>query len=509
MAFHPIEDKRLQKLVNFEIALGAFIGTLATNIVNISLPSISSYFGVDTGLVSWVALVYLLVLCSTIVVFGRLVDTNSFKKIFLAGFAVFTLASLLCGLSNNIHMLIASRALQAVGGAMFIAVGPAMISTILPPEIRGRSMGYLSIAAAVGIALGPGIGGYMTTFLSWRSIFFVNIPVCLFAIILGQRIIPNCPGSTIGKKIDLPGAFLLTVSLAGATFALNMGHHLRLQHPMIIASILLFLTCGGAFLLREGRISEPLLDLDLFRKKCFLYANMASMMSMLVFAGAMFLLPFYLQALRGYPADVAGLILMAPPLVMISIASFAGSFADRHGTREICAAASTLSALSFVMLCTIDQSTPLIFVIAYMVLMGSSITMFISPNMSFIMGRCPDQRKGIGSSLTMGMRYLGSMIGVASYGAVYSAYLPETMQGASHLGFAASTSTALAFHNSFFLGIIFSFLMLIFSVMAPSGRAATYAEIQKMSVIKSEDELRHNVSEAWSTSWLQLESALS
>jgi MFS family permease len=161
MTFHQIEDERLQKLVNIEIGLGAFIGTLATNIVNISLPTISSYFGVDTGLVSWVALVYLLVLCSTIVVFGRLADIKGFKKIFLAGFAVFTFASLLCGLSTNIDMLIASRALQAVGGAMFIAVGPAMISTILPPEIRGRSMGYLSIAAAVGIALGPGIGGYL------------------------------------------------------------------------------------------------------------------------------------------------------------------------------------------------------------------------------------------------------------------------------------------------------------------------------------------------------------
>ncbi len=466
MAYHPAEDKRLQGMVNFEIALGTFIGTLATNIVNISLPTISSYFGVDTGYVSWVALIYLLVLCSTIVVFGRLADIKGFKKIFLAGFAVFTFASLLCGLSNDIHTLIASRAIQAIGGAMFIAVGPAMISTILPPETRGRSMGYLSIAAAAGIALGPGIGGYLTTFLSWRSIFFVNIPICVFAIILGARIIPDCPGSRPEDKIDLGGAFLLTTSLAGATLAMNMGKNLGLRSPLILASILLFLACGSAFFLREKRISEPLVDLNLFRRKCFLYANMASMMSMLVFAGAMFLLPFYLQVLRGYPADIAGLILMAPPMVMMLTASFVGSFADRHGSREICIAASILAALSFVLLSTIDQSIPLPFVIAYMVLMGMSITMFVSPNMSFIMGKCPDQRKGIGSSLTMGMRYLGSMIGVASFEAVYSANLSEAMHGASNLGEAASTSMASAFHSSFFLGIIFSLFMLIFSFMA-------------------------------------------
>jgi DHA2 family metal-tetracycline-proton antiporter-like MFS transporter len=466
MAFHPAKDKQLQKLVSFEIALAAFIGTLATNIVNISLPTISSYFGVDTGFVSWVALIYSLVICSTIVVFGRLADIKGFKKIYLTGFAVFTLASLLCGLSNDIHMLIASRALQAIGGAMFIAVAPAMISTILPPEIRGRIMGYLSIAAAAGIALGPGIGGYLTTFFGWRSIFFVNIPVCVFAIFLGRRIIPDCPGSRPGEKIDLRGAFLLTACLAGATLAMNMGHSLGLQSPLFLASILIFLICGCVFILRERRISEPLVDLDLFQRKCFLYANAASMMSMLVFSGAMFLLPFYLQVSRGYQADIAGLILMAPPLAMMLTASFAGSFADRHGSREICAAASILAALSFVLLCTIDQSTPLPFVIAYMMLMGVSITMFVAPNMSFLMGKCPEQRKGIGSSLTMGIRYLGSTIGVASFEAVYSATLPEGMHGASNLAGAASASTVFAFHSSFFLGIIFSLLMLIFSVLA-------------------------------------------
>ncbi len=466
MASHSSEDKRLQKIVNFEIALGTFIGTLATNIVNISLPAMSRYFGVDTGFVSWVALSYLLFLCSTIVVFGRLADIKGFKRIFLAGFAVFAVASLLCGLSSDIYMLIASRALQAIGAAMFIAVGPAMITAILPQEIRGRSMGYLSIAAAAGIALGPGIGGYLTTYLSWRSIFLVNIPVCILAIILGQRIVPDSPGSRPGDRIDINGALLLMAALVFATLALNKSRILGLKSPMIITSILLFLVCGCIFYLRERRISEPLVDLDLLRMKCFLYANLASMMSMLVFAGATFILPFYFQVLRGYPADVAGLIMMAPPLVMMLIASPTGSFADRHGTRGICAAASILAALSFVLLSTIDQSTPLQFVIIYMVLMGMSITMFIAPNMSLIMSKCPEQRKGIGSSLTMGVRYLGTMIGVASFSAVYSAYLPEASQGPSHLGAAASVDMVLAFHSAFFLGIIFSLLMLIFSVMA-------------------------------------------
>ncbi|HWQ19822.1 MAG TPA: MFS transporter [Methanotrichaceae archaeon] len=465
MSIYSVHSERFQKAVNFEIALAAFIGTLATNIVNISLPAISRYFYVDTRLVSWVSIIYLLALCSTIVVFGRLADIRGFKKIFLAGFAVFTIASLLCALSYDIYILIASRGLQAIGAAMFIAVGPAMISTILPPEIRGRSMGYLSIAAAVGIALGPGIGGFLTTYLSWRSIFLVNIPVSIFAIALGMKIIPDVPGSGSDEKVDYTGAFLIMASMAGIAFAMNMGRSLGFGSPLIVASILVFLGCSAAFLLRERGISQPLVDLDLFQKRCFLYANVASMMSMLVFAGAMFVLPFYLQVLRGYQAHISGLILMAPPLAMMLIASFAGSYADSHGSRGICAGASILSVISFVLLSTIDGSTPMPLVIAYTVLMGVSITMFVSPNMSFIMGKCPENRKGIGSSLTMGIRYLGSMIGVASFGAVYSAYLPEAVGSTSSLGIEASTAMASAFHNSFILGIVFSLFMLVFTAM--------------------------------------------
>jgi predicted MFS family arabinose efflux permease len=210
----------------------------------------------------------------------------------------------------------------------------------------------------------------------------------------------------------------------------------------------------------------------------FSYANMASMMSMLVFARAMFLLPFYLEVLRSYPADIAGLILMAPPLIMMLTASFVGSFADRHGSREICIAASILAAISFVLLSTIDQTIPLPFVIAYTVLMGMPITMFNSPNMSFIMGKCPDQRKGIGSSLTMGMRYLGSMIGVASLGAVYTANLPDVLHGDSSLSVAASSSMSSASVTPFSWELSSAYSCSS-SPSLPSGRIATDAWHQK------------------------------
>jgi len=473
MAIDPAKNNAFQKKIYLEIALATFLGTLATNIVNISLPAISSYFRIDTGLVTWVSIIYLLVLCSTIVVFGKMADIRGAKNIFLAGFAVFTIASLLCGLSLNIYMLIASRALQAVGAAMSIAVGPALIATLLPPESRGKGMGYLSTSNAVGIALGPAIGGYLTTYLSWRAIFFINIPICIFAIILGMKVIPELPGTEAGEKLDLTGATLLIASLAGAAFAMNMAGKMGFESLFVIGSVLIFLIFGFAFFFREKRTKEPLIDLGMLRNGCFSFANMASMMSMLIFAGAMFVMPFYLQVLRGYSANIAGLILMAPPVVMMLLAPYAGSYADKHGTIKICIVASILAAVSFVLLHTIDEATPLSLVVVYTVLMGMSITLFVSPNMSFIMGNCPMQYRGIGSSLTMGIRYLGSMIGVASFGAVYAAHLPMAVSSSTHisghLSPEASTALAGAFHSSFFLGIVFSVLMIVFTVLSRNG----------------------------------------
>ena len=172
MRLLDIAPKRKQQMIIFTVALASFMGALDSTIVNISLPTISRYFDVSLGLVSWVLLIYLLFMSSFLLAFGKLGDIIGFRKILLWGFAVFSLGSFLCGITPSFELLLAFRVVQAIGGAMLISVGPAVVTTMLPPEIHGRALGYVGTLFSLGIALGPVLGGYLTAYLSWRWIFF-------------------------------------------------------------------------------------------------------------------------------------------------------------------------------------------------------------------------------------------------------------------------------------------------------------------------------------------------
>lgn len=188
-----------QWLILLLISLAAFMGALDTTIVNISLPSISKYFGSDIATVSWVSITYLLVLSSTLITFGRVADIRGYKKIYIAGFVIFTLGSLSCGLSSTIFMLIGFRVLQGAGAAMLQAIGGAMVVRYLPEKARGTAFGVLTTSAAVGLAAGTPLGGFLSQFYSWHWIFFVNLPVGIFAIILALTILPRDSGEVAGE----------------------------------------------------------------------------------------------------------------------------------------------------------------------------------------------------------------------------------------------------------------------------------------------------------------------
>ena len=167
------------------------MGTLDSTIVNISLPTIADYYGTSITLVSWIPIAYLLALASALIAFGRFADIHGYRKVYISGFIVFTIASLLCAISPYIQILIGCRIIQGLGAAMLQAIGGAMIAIYLPGRIRGWALGMLSTFAAIGVAVGPVLGGYLTEYLSWHWIFLVNIPVGICAILLGRMVIPN------------------------------------------------------------------------------------------------------------------------------------------------------------------------------------------------------------------------------------------------------------------------------------------------------------------------------
>jgi len=463
------------RLIIFTIALAAFMGSLDVTIVNISLPTISRYFDVGTGMVSWIVLAYLLVMSSFLLAFGKIGDLKGFKRVFLAGFAVFVTGSFLCAIAPSIKLLIAFRMLQALGAAMLTAIGPAMVTVFLPPEIRGKALGIVATFASLGIAMGPPIGGLLTSFLSWRWIFFINIPVGIVAILIGKAVLPESepmPGPS-GQKasFDLLGAGLVFLSLFGLIFGMNMGGELGWTSPAIAASLIGSIVLAAVFVLRESRFSEPLVDLKLFKNRSFTSANGAVLLVMLVYGGAVFLFPFYLEYVKGLGTEVAGLILMVPSVATIIVASRAGALSDRIGSRKICVAATLMCAAGFYLLSFLDAESSRAFIFFALVILGLSLGMFLPPNSNLVMAQSPAEKCGVASSLMMTARNVGTVIGIAVFEMVFSARVQMAgLSDGAVQGGAALSPLTLGFHDAFLVGAGFSILAVIFSVVAKDAR---------------------------------------
>jgi EmrB/QacA subfamily drug resistance transporter len=459
------------RLTIFTIALAAFMGSLDVTIVNISLPTISRYFDVGTGMVSWIVLAYLLVMSSFLLAFGKIGDLKGFKRVFLAGFAVFVTGSFLCAVAPSIKLLIAFRMLQALGAAMLTAIGPAMVTVFLPPEIRGKALGIVATFASLGIAMGPPIGGLLTTFLSWRWIFFINIPVGIVAILIGRTVLPEAgprPGPSDQKaRFDLLGAALIFLALFGLIFGMNMGGELGWTSPAITGSLIGSLFLAVVFVLRESRFSEPLVDLKLFKNPSFTYANGAVLLVMLVYGGAVFLFPFYLEYVKGLGTDVAGLILMVPSIATIIVAPRAGALSDRIGSRKICVAATIMCVAGFYLLSFLDANSSRAFIFVALVILGLSLGMFLPPNSNLVMAQSPAEKCGIASSLMMTARMVGTVIGIAAFETVFSARVQMAgLSDGAVQGGAALAPLTLGFHDAFLVGVGFSILAVILSVVA-------------------------------------------
>ncbi|MDD1705257.1 MAG: MFS transporter, partial [Methanoregula sp.] len=250
-----IGSKKSFTLLLLSISLATFMASLDSTIVNIALPSISEAFNVSTTTVSWVSTSYLLVMVGCLLVFGKISDVIGYKKIFLSGFAIFTLGSFACGFLPEFVLgfpaLVISRMFQAVGGAMITSVAAAMIAAYIPTEQKGKAMSIIMLFAALGTAIGPTIGGVLTQYLSWHWIFFINVPVGIFAILLGAKIIPASQRVERIGTFDRTGSVLIFAGLASLVFDVSEGMTLGWTSPVILVVSAIMAVTLGWFVLRE------------------------------------------------------------------------------------------------------------------------------------------------------------------------------------------------------------------------------------------------------------------
>ncbi len=430
-----------------------------TSALNAILPFIARSLGVDLPAIQWVVLAYLFVSSGLLLAFGRLGDIIGQRRLFLAGFVVFIIGSLLSSLAQNVPWLIATRVVQAVGGGMITSSSSPLITMRLPASHRGRGLSAQIVMVYCGLAAGPGMGGILADTLGWRWVFLVNVPTGIVAMIITLLTVQKDAPATSRQKFDTTGALTFTAAL-GALFILLGGANGSLSLPRGNMSLLIvFFLSTASFVAWELKRPEPLLDLRLFKSRFFSAATASAMINYVGYSTLAFLVPFYLVDGMGYGATQAGILIMTMPITMMLCAPLSGWLSDRVGPRIPASIGMTLLSGGIFMFSRLGSAPLAEDIIPRLVLAGMGLGLFSSANNSAIMGSVPMHRQGIANGVVSTVRQLGMMLGVSVSTATFAARFP----GYRFLGAANATTAAAA--DAFFLTAVIIFVGVLTSLV--------------------------------------------
>lgn len=444
----------LKRTVLLVAILSSLLTPFMSSAVNIALPSIGREFEMGTVLLGWTAVSYLLASAVFLVPLGRFGDIHGRKRLLTAGVSVYTLFSLLCGLSSSPIALLLFRVCQGIGAAMIFGTSLAILTSVFPASERGKALGYNVAAVYVGLSLGPFLGGLLTEHLGWRSIFLVNVPFGLLIIALLLRLEGEWAEAK-GERFDAAGSLLFASSLLAIMFGFS-----RLPETLGAALVASGLIGMGAFVWWEKGVQYPVLQVALLlENKAFAFSNLAALINYSATAGVGFLLSLYLQYIKGLGPQEAGLVLLAQPLVQASLSPIAGRLSDRIEPRIIASSGMALTTVGLALLTSINQATSLAFIALCLMFLGLAFALFSSPNTNVVMGSVDRKYYGIASATLGTMRIVGQTISIAFAGLTLALYLgqakvtPETQPL-----FLQSAKVALSVFASLCFGGIFASL---------------------------------------------------
>lgn len=428
------------------IGVGTFMSALDGSVVNTILPVIRSTFQSDVASVEWVVVIYLLVLSGLLLTFGRLGDLRGHRSVYLWGFIIFTASSALCGLAPTAAWLVFFRGVQALGAAMIASNAPAILTSAFPASERGKALGMQATMTYLGLTVGPSLGGWLAHAFTWRSVFYINVPVGLAALWLSWRSVPRDGRTANGERFDMPGAVLFLAGLVALLLGLNQGHNWGWTSPAIIGLLAGAALLLGVFVWLEGRVAHPMLELSLFSRPLFSAAVSSAVLNYISLYSILFLMPFYLIQGRGLNTAQAGLLLTAQPLVMAVVAPLAGTLSDRIGSRLPATFGMLVLAAGLVLLAQLAPDAPLGWVSLGLAVCGLGIGMFVSPNNSALMGSAPRGRQGIAAGMLATARNMGMVLGVGLAGAILSTHVAggeARLFEAVRVGYLAAAGVAL------------------------------------------------------------------
>lgn len=401
-----MEPANARNTALFIAILAGFLTPFDLSAVNIALPTLGEEFAMDAIQMGWVSTAYLLASAVFLVPFGRIADIRGRKKVFAAGLAIFTLASFLMILAPSALAVILLRVLQGFGSAMIFGTAVAILTSVTPPEQRGKALGIYTTAVYLGLSLGPFLGGILTDRFGWRSIFFVNIPIGILAVLLVFLFLKGEWADCRGERFDLGGSIQYGLTLICVMYGFSLLPD-REGFILLIAGAVMLVV----FIAREFRISYPLWNIRLFAKnRVFLFSNLAALINYGATFAVTFFLSLYLQYIHGYSPEHAGMILVVQPVVMVLVSPAAGRLSDRIEPGKIASAGMALSALSLLLLAFTGSDTPMLTIIAILVILGVGLGIFSSPNTNAVMGSVERSSYGVASGTLGTMRLAGQML---------------------------------------------------------------------------------------------------
>lgn len=402
------------------------MSALDGSVVNTILPLLSEELGTSIAGIEWVTTVYLLVISALLLGAGRLGDMRGHKHLYVAGFAVFVIGSMLCGLATSASMLIALRALQAVGAAMLFASSPALLTAAFPAERRGMALGTQATFTYLGLTAGPSLGGWIAHTFGWRAVFYMNVPIGLLAGFLALRVISPDHRGERQERFDVRGAAYFAAGMVLLLLALNQGHAWgwrSLPTMGLIAASIALLT---GFITVERNHASPMLDLTLFDSHLFSWSTLSAVFNYVCVYGVVFVVPFLLIQARGLNTSQAGLVLTAQPIVMAIVAPISGTLSDRIGVRLPATLGMVVMAAGLGMLAQAAAGGSITAIATALAVVGFGTGVFAAPNNSAIMGAAPANRQGIAAGVLATARNVGMVLGVGLAGAVFTTVLSHS-----------------------------------------------------------------------------------
>ena len=414
----PQEDQQRKWSILIVVILSSFMAILDNNIVNVALPKIMANFGTTVDQIEWVVTGFMIAFAISMPATSWLREVLGLKKVFMASLVMFSLGSALCGAAWGKYSLIVFRIVQAIGGGAMMPTGLTLISETFPPHERGTAMGVWSIGLMVGPAIGPFLGGYLVDEVSWRAIFYVNLPVGAMAILAAHLILsPNRPHEQ-KRRFDFIGFISFSVFLGGLLIALTQGQREGWNSDYILSCFGISLLGLVPFVISGFLREDPIIDFRLFAIHNFLMANIINFIRAVALFGSMFLLPLFLQNLMGYTALRTGFILVPTAITVAIVSPFSGMISDRIGAKIPLFAGTALTAFSLFIYKDLSLNSDYWFLFWSQVLRGAGMGLINAPLMSTALNAIRREKTSVASGLLTVNMQVGGAFGIAIIGAI-------------------------------------------------------------------------------------------